>query len=136
MDQERHASISRTDRLLDEGLVSVVEAAAAEGIRICARTALRWCIAGVRGIRLESLKIAGRRMTSRAALRRFVAATQTAPRTAGDANTSSGGPPPAAGPYLLDDAAAERILRAYGLGRDQLQVRAQRRKRKGAPPRA
>ena len=60
-----------TENLLDEGVLAITAAATAEGIEISTKTALRWCLRGVRGTRLESLKIRGRRLTSRAALRRF-----------------------------------------------------------------
>ena len=101
-----------TDRLLDEGIVTVLDAARAEGIRITSRTALRWCIAGVRGVRLESIKIRGRRMTSRAALRRFIAATQD--RQSGSVSCSA---------PLVDGEAVDRILTAFGLGRAQIEGR-------------
>jgi len=71
-----------TNRLLDEGVMLVVRAAELEGIRICSKTAIRWCLAGVRGIRLENLKVRGRRMTSRAA---------NAPVHRGDAGPSAPG---------------------------------------------
>ena len=58
---------SVTNRLLDEGIELVTDAAAAEGVTISSKTGLRWCVAGVRGVRLESVKVRGRRMTSRAA---------------------------------------------------------------------
>jgi hypothetical protein len=48
------------DRLLDEGILSVVEAAKAENIQISAKTAIRWCLAGVRGARLEAGGAEGR----------------------------------------------------------------------------
>lgn len=54
----------------------VVRAARSQGIDISTKTALRWCIAGARGVRLESVKVAGRRLTSRAAMRRLIVATQ------------------------------------------------------------
>lgn len=91
-----------TNRLLDEGVLLVVEAAAREGIDISAKTALRWCLAGVRGVRLESVKVRGRRLTSRAAIRRFIASTQDQPQPA---------------VAVLDREGAERVLASYGLGR-------------------
>lgn len=69
-----HHSI--TDRLTDEGLELIVAAAEALGVRISPKTALRWSLAGIGGTRLESVKIAGQRMTSRAALRRIFDAQQ------------------------------------------------------------
>lgn len=78
-----------------------MEAASDANIRITSKTALRWCLSGVRGVRLESVKVGGRRMTSRPAFARFVAASQ--PPTAGQ--TAPG----------MDREAADRVLRAYGL---------------------
>src|SRR5687768_14915819 len=93
---------SAADVLLDEGLLNIVAAAAAEGLRISSKTALRWAIHGTRGARLESVRVGGRRLTSRAAIRRFVAAQQR--------DTAR----PAPG---LDAAGAERVLAAHGLDR-------------------
>lgn len=103
-------SESLINRLLNEGVMLVVKAASTEGISISSKTALRWCLAGVRHVRLESLKIRGRRMTSRPALRRFIAAIQTSPAsTSGDTGS----------PVHLDREAADRILAAHGLGRPE-----------------
>jgi len=52
----------------------------AEGINISSKAALCWCIAELRGAQLETLKVRGRRMTSRQALGRFIAATQELPK--------------------------------------------------------
>lgn len=89
-----------TDRLLDEGLQLVVRAAAAEGITISSKTGIRWCLAGVRGVRLESVKARGCRMTSRAAIRRFIAATQDQP---------------AAVTSVISRKDADKVLGAFGL---------------------
>lgn len=105
MENQPDVRSALTNRLLDEGVILAVAAARAEGISISPKTALRWCIAGLRGIRLESVKIRGRRMTSRAAIRRFIAATQDQPAS------------PAA--PVMDRAAADKVLAAFGLGRDQ-----------------
>ncbi len=94
------ASVS--DALLDEGVMPITVAAAAEGLTISAKTALRWAITGSRGVRLATIKVGGRRLTSRAAVRRFVAAQQH------DA-------PPAA--QTLDARAADAVLAAHGLPR-------------------
>ena len=96
---------SKTHALLDEGVLTVTAAAAAEGIEISSKTALRWCLGGVRGTRLESLKISGRRLTSRAALRRFFELTQQ--------QAIESGPP------TIDRDAANQVLTAYGLGRKE-----------------
>lgn len=95
------AQAPTSDRLLDEGVMLIVAAARAEGISISSKTALRWGIAGLRGHVMETVKIRGRRMTSRAAFRRFIAATQ---------------PPPApSNPAVLDPVAANKVLEAFGL---------------------
>ena len=93
-----------TDRLLDEGVILVVQAAREEGITISGKTAIRWCLAGVRGVRLESLKVRGRRVTSRLAMRRFIAATQDRP--AGPAG------------QVISRADADKVLAAFGLARN------------------
>lgn len=105
-----------TDRLLDEGVMLAVAAARAEGIDISSKTALRWCIAGLRGVQLETLKIRGRRMTSRQAMRRFIAATQDLPRVTNE-------------PPVLDRESANRVLEAFGLGDAALEARYGKRAR-------
>lgn len=117
-----HAATTRTHRLLDEGILSIVDAAAAEGITISSKTALRWCIAGKRGVRRETLKIGCRRMTSRAALRRFIAATQ-------ELDPSPGSDAPDV-PMLMDREIADRILSRFGLGREQELCRGERSTRR------
>ena len=102
-------SESLTNRLLDEGVMLVVTAAKADGISITAKTAIRWCLSGVRGVRLESLKIGGQRRTSRAALRRFIAATQMRPESLA-----------AGAATYLDSEGADRVLRAFGLPPEDL----------------
>lgn len=103
-----------TNRLLDEGVMLIVKTAHAEGISISPKTALRWCIGGLRGVRLESLRIAGQRMTSRQALRRFIAATQDRPAATQPAE------------LCPDREAADRILEAHGLGRSECAKRGRR----------
>jgi hypothetical protein len=93
-----------TDRLLAEGVLSVVAAAAAEGISISPKTALRWAINGTGGARLESVRVGGRRLTSRAALRRFIAQQQREE------------PTPAQ--QTLDPRAADVVLAVHGLPRE------------------
>ena len=90
------------ERLLDEGALPIVEAARREGIGISAKTALRWALHGTAGVRLESVRVGGRRMTSRAALRRFIAAQQ---RNATPAKQS------------IDPASADAVLASHGLSR-------------------
>ena len=93
---------SLADRLLDEGIKPIVVAAAEEGIKISAKTALRWALKGTARAQLESIRVAGRRMTSRAAIRRFLNAQQ------GDNSPTV----PA-----IDQRAADEVLEAHGLGR-------------------
>lgn len=60
--------------LESETLISLTEAAALVPYRRPHLSALyRWCDAGVRGVRLETARVAGRRVTSRQALQRFFA---------------------------------------------------------------
>jgi hypothetical protein len=92
------------DQLLTEGVLSIVAAAAAEGIAISAKTGLRWAIHGTRGAKLESIRIGGRRVTSRAAIRRFVGWQQSDPATPSQQG--------------LDRRAADAVLFAHGLGRE------------------
>jgi hypothetical protein len=49
-----------------------------EGRPVCVQTVWRWALKGLRGIKLETLKIGGIRVTSEAALRRFFAAVNDA----------------------------------------------------------
>lgn len=93
------------DRLLAEGpLLAILAAARAEGLAISPKTALRWAIAGTHGARLDSIRVGGRRMTTRAAMRRFIVAQQR-PDSQVPRNT-------------LGPADVERVLAAHGLGRD------------------
>jgi hypothetical protein len=96
---------SLAERLLAEGpLHTIVAAAAAEGFAISAKTALRWAIAGTNGARLDSIRVGGRRMTTRAAMRRFIVAQQRH-----DAPVSR---------CTLTPVEVDRLLAAHGLGRE------------------
>jgi hypothetical protein len=59
---------------------------ARDGRPIRVGTVRQWTLRGVRGVRLEAVRVGGRKMVSREALRRFVEATTLAasvsPRTA------------------------------------------------------
>jgi hypothetical protein len=104
-----HASNqSLSDRLAAEGLRSIVDAADDLGIRITPRTALRLATAGVRGARLESIRVGGRRMTSIAAIRRFLRAQQ-------DDDAPSAPVSDRAGVAPLSPEAARRVLQSHGL---------------------
>jgi hypothetical protein len=63
---------------LDETLISLTEASKRLPGRPHVSTLWRWNERGVRGVRLETLVVAGRRYTSSEALERFVAATTAA----------------------------------------------------------
>jgi hypothetical protein len=102
-----HASNqSLSDRLAAEGLRSIVDAA--DDLGITPRTALRWATAGVRGARLESIRVGGRRMTSIAAIRRFLRAQQ-------DDDAPSAPVSDRAGVAPLSPEAARRVLQSHGL---------------------
>jgi hypothetical protein len=92
-------------RILDEGALPIPEAwAAVVGRPLNIKSLLRYAIGGLRGIRLESIKAGGRRLTSTRAVERFLAATQTVesqPRAA-----------------CIDVVAADKVLAAFGLGRE------------------
>lgn len=107
MDQPQHLHRSVAERLVAEGLVLVVKAASDAGVSISTKTAIRWCLNGVRGVRLESVKVRGRRMTSRPAFTRFVAATQ--PQVEGRSQEKQS---------TMDAYWADQVLQAFGLGRD------------------
>ena len=93
--------------LLSEGrLARVVEVAAARGIRIGSKTAIRWTTAGKRGVRLPSIRIGTGRCTTPAAFDAWLQAI--AALEAGDAA------PPGS---QLGAGDVERILEAHGLGR-------------------
>ena len=62
----------------NESLVSLTDAAKSLPGRPNITTSWRWRNRGVRGIKLETVLIGGRRMTSREALSRFFAATTAA----------------------------------------------------------
>lgn len=94
------------EQLCNEGLTTIVAAAAAEGVKIGPKQALRWGLHGTGGAKLETVKVGGKRMTSRQAFRRFVAAQQCAV---------------AASVPVLDEAGADRVLAAHGLPREERQ---------------
>lgn len=61
-------------QILQENRVSLTALAKQEGVS--ASTVWRWTTRGIRGVRLESLTVGGRRYTSLQAFARFVLATQ------------------------------------------------------------
>jgi len=70
----------------DEKLLTFAQAAAWLPSRPHVATLHRWRLKGVHGVRLETVRIGGRRYTSQEAISRFVAATTAA---------ADGSPPPA-----------------------------------------
>lgn len=60
--------------IANETIISMTEAARMIPGRPTTATVWRWTTRGVAGIKLESLKIGGRRLTSREAVERFMAA--------------------------------------------------------------
>lgn len=63
--------------LLAEDVISFREAQKEIPTRPCLQTIYRWCERGVDGIKLERVRIGGRFVTSRQAVHRFLAATQS-----------------------------------------------------------
>lgn len=59
--------------LLNESRLTLSQLARSQGVNVA--TIWRWCTKGVRGVRLESLVIGGRRVTTEEAFERFIAAT-------------------------------------------------------------
>lgn len=101
---------ARIEQMLAEApLVTVVEAAAENGINIVSRTALRWSIHGRQGQRLTTVRVRGRLCTTVPELRRWLAATAVRQQESRRAK--------AAGPSLDPDA-ADQVLGAHGLGRE------------------
>ena len=94
------------ERLVGEGLKPASEALRDAGVRVSAWTAMRWCRTGVRGHRLESLKVGGKWMSTEQAVRRFLARTQG---SQGGRNKSRG---------VVTSQAVERFLENLGLGRE------------------
>ncbi len=92
--------------LSTERLVSLTEAAALLPGRPHLATLWRWCTRGVRGRRLESLEIGGRRYTSLEALQRF-------------SQPHGASPPPATAPSRESQLAqAEQYLAGIGVARN------------------
>lgn len=83
----------------------VVDIAAKRGLRVTAKTAIRWTTGGRRGVRLPSLRIGEGRCTTAAAFDAWLLAVAAA--------ESEQLLEPTVG---IDSAAAERVLEAHGLG--------------------
>ena len=67
--------------LTRETLISLTNAA--KEFKRHVNTFHRWHLKGISGVRLETIKLGGIRMTSREAIRRFIAATTAADRDGG-----------------------------------------------------
>jgi hypothetical protein len=63
--------------LLNERRLNLSQLAREQNISVC--TAWRWASRGVRGVRLETFHVGGKRFTTREAFARWVAATQAEP---------------------------------------------------------
>lgn len=85
-------------RLLEEERLAVT-AAARQIFRVSPETAWRWALRGVRGVKLESFVVGGRRFTSREACQRFLASLNRTPPAATVPSVSS----------LRAEAAARRL---------------------------
>ncbi len=91
--------------LLTESRLTLSQLAQREHVNVA--TVWRWCQKGARGVRLESLAVGGRRVTSQEAFERFIAAT----------NPEAAATPPAPTPHERRKAiaAAERELAKAGI---------------------
>lgn len=91
--------------ILTETRLTLSQLARAQGVSPA--TTWRWTIKGVRGVKLESLAVGGRRVTSAEAFERFIAAT----------NPSTVATPKVATPHQRQKAieAAERELSEAGI---------------------
>jgi hypothetical protein len=91
--------------ILKEERLTLTQLAKELGVDVC--TTWRWSTRGVRGVRLDSYAIGGKRYTTREALERFTAASTIA---AGIAP-----PAPSAARFERDAEAAERELEQLGV---------------------
>lgn len=92
-DRSRLTITNLQNRLLTENLVSLVEAArsfpTSNGRGIHVGTLGRWRSIGVRGVRLEAVRVGGRWMTSWQALDRFVTCLNATRQASPPSETSS-----------------------------------------------
>jgi hypothetical protein len=66
--------------ILDQQLLTLEQAAARLPGRPHVSTVARWTLHGIRGVRLPSIKVGGRRFIDERAIASWIAATQAAPR--------------------------------------------------------
>lgn len=86
-----------------ERLEPITAVAASFGVEVCAKSAIRWCLSGRRGIRLPSVKLGRQRFTTRSAFVAWLDATNQQP-----------GEQPAG----LGIAEADEVLASFGLPRE------------------
>jgi hypothetical protein len=86
-----------------ERLEPITAVAAAFGVEVCAKSAIRWCLSGRKGIRLPSVKLGRQRFTTRSAFVAWLDATNQQPAPA---------QPPG-----LGIAEADEVLASFGLPR-------------------
>lgn len=91
--------------ILTESRLTLSQLARSQGVNTA--TVWRWATKGVRGVKLESLTVGGRRVTSAEAFERFIAET----------NPEATATPPAPTPHQRRKAieAAERELQEAGI---------------------
>lgn len=92
-------------KILSETRLTLSQLARAQSVNTA--TVWRWTIKGVRGVKLESLAVGGRRVTSVEAFERFIAAT----------NSNTVATPPVPSPHERRKAVerAERELKEAGI---------------------
>ena len=102
----RDLRLDLVSSLSSGALRRVVDVAAARGLKISSKTAIRWSTHGKRGVRLPSLRIAGARCTTAAAFDLWLQAVAAA--EAGIATAPAG----------LSVVEVERVLASHGLGKE------------------
>jgi len=63
------------NEILAEALTALPLAEAGRDVGVCEMTIRRWISAGIRGVRLKSLRVGGRRRVTKQQLAEFLAAT-------------------------------------------------------------
>jgi hypothetical protein len=102
----RDLRLDLVSSLSSGALRRVVDVAAARGLKISSKTAIRWSTYGKRGVRLPSLRIAGARCTTAAAFDAWLQAIAVA--ESGVVTAPAG----------LSPLEAEQVLAAHGLRRE------------------
>lgn len=99
-DQPGPSPDSLAQRVLAEGALPLLAAARAAGLLEEALPSIKTLLRAAISRKLDAVKVAGRWLTSAAAVRRWIEASQ-----------------PRRERFGLDAAAADRVLEAFGLGR-------------------